>query len=225
MERRELARNYLEGQISRRVFLRRVVALGITLPAAVAYADLLRADPARAQAFDYYVYVSDFQYDPATTVLANAGQIVEFGFAGLNEFAHSATDPTRVINSGFKTAGSAYATAVPYAGTFSYRCKETTHDVMTGRIRVPMSSAPTSGPLGTAFELGWSTISGGPFTFDVQRRRPSEGSFQDWIVDTSNRAVLTKPKVAGTYRFRSRARRSATGKVSGWSPVLTIEVT
>jgi plastocyanin len=229
MERQELAARYLEGQMGRRVFLRRLVGLGVTLPAAVAYADLLRADPAAAATYDYYVYVQDYAYLGSPTRLASFGQTVEWGgfFSG-GGHTHSATDPTAWINSGFKTGGSAYDRQMAFSGTFKYHCAETTHPLypMNGKVKVPMSVSPASGPLGTAFTLGWSTISGlTDYSFDVQRRRPSDSGFVNWIKKTSTRGISYTPSARGTYRFRARTRNTATGVVTGWSPVLSISVT
>ncbi|MEO8477430.1 MAG: hypothetical protein ABI572_10335 [Actinomycetota bacterium] len=226
MQRQDLARRYLDGQMGRRVFLRRLVGLGVTLPAALAYADLLRADPAAAATFDYYVYVQDYAYTPTSTRLANFGQVVEWGFDGFSTHSHSATDPTAWINSGFKTPGSAYDLGMAFSGTFRFHCAETSHALMNGNIKVPMTVYPAGGPRGTAFTLGWSQISGlTEYSFDVQRRRPSDASFLNWIQKTSTRAIVYTPTARGLYRFRARTRNTATGKLSGWSPVLSLSVT
>ena len=229
MQRQELAARYLDGQMGRRVFLRRLVGLGVALPAALAYADLLRADPAAAAAYDYYVYVQDYSYNLKSTRLASFGQTVEWGgFFSQGGHTHSATDPTAWINSGFKTGGSAYDLQMAFSGTFKYRCAETTHPLspMNGNIKVPMVVSPAGGPLGTVFTLGWSSISGlSEYSFDVQRRRPSDAGFVNWIRRTSTRGIQYTPNAKGTYRFRARTRNTATGVVSAWSPVLSISVT
>lgn len=223
-QRREAAKAYLDGQLSRRVFLRRMVALGMALPVAAAYADLLKADPAQAQTSDYYVHVTDFYYSPDPMTVSGLAKTVEFGFDPFITSSHSATDPTKVISSGFKGPGNVYTATMSYAGTFKYRCKESTHPPMTGTIRVPMSANPTGGPPGTYIELSWSQFSGGSFHFDVQRKRPSETTWQDWILDTPLRGTAITPQAVGWHRYRSRARNTVNGKVSGWSPVLAIQI-
>lgn len=227
MERQELARRYLDGQMGRRVFLRRLLGAGVSLAAALAYADLLRADPAAAAAYDYYVYVQDFSYSLKSTALASFGQTVEWGgFLSTGGYNHSATDPTALINSGFKTPGSAYDQQMSFSGTFKYHCAENTHQLMTGNIKVPMTCSPAGGPLGTSFTIGWSNISGlSEYSFDVQRRRPADTAFTSWIWKTSSRATVYRPGGRGTFLFRARARNTATNVVSGWSPVLSIHVT
>jgi plastocyanin len=228
MQRQELAARYLDGQMGRRVFLRRLVGLGVALPSALAYADLLRADPAAAAAYDYYVYVQDYSYSLKSTRLAQFGQTVEWGFSTSSAYTHSATDPTAWINSGFKTPGSAYDLQMPFSGTFKYHCAETTHPLypMKGNVKVPMVVSPAAGPLGTVFTLGWSSISGlTEYSFDIQRRRPSDSGFVNWIKKTSDRGIQYTPAAKGTYRFRARTRNTATNVVSGWSPVRSISVT
>jgi plastocyanin len=224
VERQQLAQRYLDGQMGRRVFLRRLVGLGVALPAAIAYADLLKADPAAATAYDFYVYVQD-SFSPTSVTLANVGQIVEWGFQD-SIYTHTATDPSRVVNSGPKTPWNVYDGQMSFSGTYRYRCTETTHAPMNGTVKVPMSVDPAFGPLGTSFTLGWSQISGlSEYSFDVQKKRPTDSTWKPLITGTSDRGIIFTPRSKGIFSFRSRARRTATGKTSGWSPVITITVT
>jgi hypothetical protein len=228
MQRQELARRYLDGQMGRRVFLRRLVGMGVTLPAALAYAELLHADPAAAATYDYYIYVQDFSYSTDSIRLASYGQVVEWGFDALSGYRHSATDPTAWINSGFETPGNIYDQEMKFAGTFKYHCAETTHPLnpMNGTIKAPMVCSPAGGPVGTAFTIGWSNTSGlTDYSFDVQRRRPSDKGFKNWVNKTSSRASLFTPTAKGLYRFRARTRNTSSGKLSAWSPVLSLRVT
>jgi hypothetical protein len=48
MSREELVAAYLDGQVSRRAFIRRLTAAGVSLGAAVSYAQLQGTEPARA---------------------------------------------------------------------------------------------------------------------------------------------------------------------------------
>ncbi len=227
MERQQLARRYLDGQMGRRVFLRRLVGFGVALPAAIAYADLLKADPAAAAAYDYYIGVQDFSYFPALQKTAYVGQVIEWGFQG-SSYTHSATDPTGVIDSGFKAQWNVYDAAMPFSGTFHYHCAETTHPAnpMKGTVKVPMSASPASAPLTTTFTLGWSQISGDPaHSFDVQRKGPSDTTWQNWITGTLDRGIQYTPATKGTYSFRARTRSTGPGKTSGWSPARKILVT
>lgn len=56
MSKKELVDAYLEGRISRRVFIRRLAAAGVSLGAALSYSQIL--DPSRALAThrDFYYY-------------------------------------------------------------------------------------------------------------------------------------------------------------------------
>lgn len=224
MERQQLARRYLDGQMGRRVFLRRLIGLGVALPAAIAYADLLQADPVAAAAYDYYVGVQD-AFFPTPLRTKSFGQTIEWGFQG-SVYTHTATDPTLVINSGPKTPWNIYDQQMSFSGTFRYRCTETIHPLMSGVVKVPMVASPLSGALGTSFTLGWSNISGlTEYSFDVQRKGPSDSLWQRWITGTSDRAALYDPPTTGIYAFRARARNTGSGKLSGWSPVKKITVT
>jgi len=224
VERQQLARRYLDGQIGRRVFLRRVVGLGVALPAAIAYADLLRADPAAAVFYDYYVFVQD-SFVPSPLKIGSFGQTVEWGFQG-SVYTHTATDPTRVIDSGPKTPWNVYDQPMSFSGTYRYRCTETTHPLMSGVLKVPMTASPSTGPLGTSFTLGWSNISGlTTYSFDVQRKGPSDTTWKTLMTGTSDRAASYVPPTTGTYAFRARARNTASGMASGWSPARKINVT
>lgn len=224
MERREAAQAYLGGQLSRRVFLRRMVALGIALPAAVAYADLLMADPARAVAWDYYIGVYDFEFVPRRTVTSGIDTAVQFWVNSSATTWHNAKDPTGVIASGHMDPSTGYLYHAAYAGTFEYRCTDGSHDRMQGKIRVPMAGVPTSGPSGTTVDFAWSVIGGGDYHFDIQRKRPGSDVWKDWLVDTSTSRTSDTLTSVGTHLYRCRTINSLTGKKSGWSPTLSIEI-
>lgn len=226
MDRSQLAERYLDGQLSRRVFLRRLVGTGVTVGAALAYADLLRADPAQATPFyDYYVIIEDFSYAPANLKTASFQTVEWAWFAPVSH--HSVTDPTGVLNSGFKSPYSAYDRAMQFSGTFDYVCKETTHPLMKGKVRVPMAAGPAHGPLGTAFTIGWSQISPvpSPYTMDIQRQRPADNGFKNWLTGTTTRGASYTPTAKGTYKFRARVTNTTKHKSSAWSPVVAIKVT
>jgi len=227
MDRRKLAERYLDGQMSRRVFLRRLVGTGVTVGAAIAYSDILLADPAHtAPFFDYYVGVYDYYYLP-DNLRTTSFQSVQWGFGANDLSSHSVTDPTHVLNSGFRAPGSTYGKLLRFSGTFRYKCKETTHPLMEGKVHVPMAIGRVRGPLGTAFPLGWSHSSPipAPYVVDVQRRRPSDLGFKRWITGTHKAGFSYVPNAKGKYRFRARTRNTANQKKSAWSPVSQIVVT
>ena len=66
MSRELLVGAYVRGDISRRTFVRRSVALGVSLAAALSYADLLgRTSTARAQDFGGFYYDCEPFYEGA----------------------------------------------------------------------------------------------------------------------------------------------------------------
>jgi hypothetical protein len=80
MSRQEIVTAYLDGGMSRRMFVRRLVAAGVSVGAAVSYAHLL--DPQRAQARDARDQRADF-YTPAGIQLVikskDLGRVVRKG--------------------------------------------------------------------------------------------------------------------------------------------------
>src|SRR3990172_6938420 len=228
MSREELVQADLGGQMSRRVFLRRLVATGVSLAAAVTYADVLKARPAAATMGpnDFYIHVVDYAFSPQTATLTGVGQPVYWGFAATSGRLHSSKDTTG-LGLWDGTASSAYGEFrydAPFAaGTSTYRCKETDHVLMTGTIRVPMDTDTNSGNLNTQFTLNWGQISGvlpEGRVYDVQRRKPG-GRWRSWKTGTTNRGTTWTPSMRGTWKFRARLRHPPSGEASGWSPVLS----
>jgi hypothetical protein len=66
MSREELVNGYAAGHVGRRVFVKGLVALGVTGAAAIAYADALAAAPAPRAAGGVTADLYDL-YPPATT--------------------------------------------------------------------------------------------------------------------------------------------------------------
>jgi hypothetical protein len=64
VSREQLVDAYLRGEISRRVFVHRLVALGVSLGAAVTYAEVM---PARARAADMYNLTSHPETPPSAS--------------------------------------------------------------------------------------------------------------------------------------------------------------
>lgn len=81
MSQEQLVSAYVRGDISRRTFIRRLVAVGVSLSAAIAYAELLgRTSVAQAAPQDFYdgcaAYYDDASMRPVVSTLA-ADQITE----------------------------------------------------------------------------------------------------------------------------------------------------
>src|SRR5438552_6351478 len=158
MDREQLVEGYLGGQISRRVFLRRVVASGVALGVAVTYADLLRADPAAASAlYDYYEFVQDYEYLRKNLRVAAPGVVVEWGFSSSSVHTHTVTDGTGWLDSGFVQPAKIWDQEMSYAGTYAYTCVETTHPAnpMNGTVKVPVKATPKSGTISDTYTIQW----------------------------------------------------------------------
>lgn len=83
MSQEELVQAYLQGNVSRRTFIRRLVAMGITLSAAVAYTHALRPALARAD------HIPD-HYEAPAVITTDASDL-----AGENARLNADVDPNR----------------------------------------------------------------------------------------------------------------------------------
>ena len=229
MDRSELAQRYLEGQISRRVFIRRLVAGGVSAMAAMAYADVLISAPAAA-ASDFYIFVFDYGFTPTPAALGVQGRRVRWGFGSGNSHSHSATDRSgmNIFDSGFRAPGSSYSHTFMAAGKYPYHCKETTHAFapMNGTIRVPILVSPASGPLGSSFTITFATQDApAGFVFDAQILRPQSSTFVDWRVGTTKRSGKFTPAKRGQFQFQSRLRKLSNGAHAQYCMPKTVTVT
>lgn len=223
MEREAVIRGYVEGQVSRRVFLRRLVGAGVTLGAALVYADVLAGVPAEAATVDFYVRVTDFVFDPANARLA-VGQAVTFGMGSGNSVAHAAADTSgaEAFSTGSVNPNSQATITPPGAGAFPYACPDGGHPSMTGTLRIPPSLSSKTATIGGSITVRWAPAPLDGVTWDVQVERPGTGQWRDWRVATSATKRVFSPNAAGRYRFRART-RTASG-ASGWSPPVALTV-
>jgi len=104
----ELVKGFVDGQISRRVFIRRLVTAGVALTGAVAYADLLAADPAAAAAFS--VYVTDYAFTPQKSVVSGPGDYVSWIWNGASGHTVSETSGVGLFDSSKYGATDEWAT-------------------------------------------------------------------------------------------------------------------
>jgi plastocyanin len=234
MSRDELVHSYLEGQLSRRVFVRRLMASGVSAMAALAYVDILRQAPASAGSLtvgDFYILVKDYAFLHSGSGAAKVarGRAVRFNFSSTgNTHNHSATGSPQLslFDTGFRAPGtSRRVDRFVAAGTYTYVCAEVGHPAMTGTIQVPLTVKPKQGPLGDSFKIIWASDTLSKFVFDVQRKRPGDASFQPWKTGVTKRSATFTPNATGTYRFRARLRRVSNGATSGWSVTKTLKVT
>jgi plastocyanin len=233
----ELVRSYLDGNIGRRVFVKGLIASGITLAGAMAYADVLaprtaRAAAARRQAgsrdpfhlpngfYNFYVGVVDNSFGPNDVTVLKRGDSVSWGFVGSRD--HSVTENSGLdyFDSGFAPPTRIeYTMVFPAAGSFPYHCKDTNHaSSMHGVVHVKVGRNPFFGPLGTTFDIQWAQKTADPgYVFDVQVKHGT-GPFTSFRNGVTAFQAQFKPSHKGQYLFRGRVRNKATGQASGFSP-------
>jgi len=235
-ERRgELVRSYLDGNIGRRVFVKGLIASGITLAGAIAYADVLGARTARAATgtrsrifpthlpngfYNFYVGVADNSFNPNDVTVLKRGDSVSWGMDGSKD--HSVTE-----NSGLDYFDSGYAPpsrieytmVFPAAGSFPYHCKDPNHAAsMHGVVHVKVGRTPYFGPLGTTFTIKWAQKTADPgYVFDVQVKHGT-GAYRNFRHGATAFQGKFTPSHKGEYQFRGRVRSKATGQTSGFSP-------
>ncbi len=226
MSREELVERYLDGQLSRRVFIRRLVLTGVTTAAALSYASVLEALPADAGVLsDFYLYVQDFSF--ATPANLALGQNVQFA-SGSDAYFHTATDTSgmALFDTGpIRPRGYGYAT-IPSAGSYAYHCSEPTsvHPTMKGKLKAPVVISPPSGNVNTTFTVRWAAgnVPAG-FVVDVQRKAPG-GVWTLWQNGVTVPSATLKLTTVGRWSFRARLRRTSNSKSSGWSTSSKVNV-
>jgi hypothetical protein len=240
-EQKQLVSQYVRGQISRRVFFRRLVGTGVTVAAASRYVELLRPSPAAAATklgngfYHHDVYAeddsySDFDSHTSVTRAEKRGDSIGWELGpGSAGHQHTVTDASGMgyFDSGYmRPVRSVYNLILPAAGTYRYHCKESDHLPMTGKVVVPVGVNPVSAPKGSQFSIIWSVypVPDG-YVFDVQLRRPGQAQFHEWKTATMNRKGTFTPSAKGEHVFRARLRNTANGNHSGWSPGRKITAT
>lgn len=226
MSRQELVQGYLDGQMGRRVFIRRLIATGVSAGAALSYANLLEASPAAAQEGDFYLVFGDGGF-PAPHIALAQGQAQLLNNFGPN--VHDVKDSSGLglfDSDDIPRFQGVVLEAYPGAGTYSIRCSDTGHDPLKGKVKVPVVVTPAQGPLGTNFNVRWShaTAPSG-LVFDVQRKAPGANGYAPWRTGVRARGATFRPPRRGLFTLRARVRRPATGKASGWSDPVTLRVT
>jgi plastocyanin len=229
VERHETVRAYLDNQISRRVFIRKMTTAGVSFGAALAYADLLApraAGAAEGNAVFYadQVWAYDFYFLPKIEQ-SRQGDIVPWTFYG--SIPHTVTDSSgmHLFDSGYREPGTHFIYEFDAAGAYRYRCVDPSHPPMRGSVRVPVRANPLKGPAGTEFVILWSAAPPpAGFVFDVQIAKPGQ-QFVDWLSGTTNRKKRFTPARTGRYLFRARLRKLSTNRSSNYSPAAKIDVT
>ncbi len=226
----ELVRGYVEGQVSRRTFIRRAVAAGLTVSGAIVYADLLAATPAYAAT--RHVDVDDYLFYTPTTA-AKLGEYVEWDWSPSSS-AHRVMYTVEGIDLGTLQPFNAGPFPAGYfdtfdhrglfsvAGTWNYTCPDPLHGSglpMNGSIEIPPRVGPRRGSVGDRFLIEWA-ISPPTFgVFDVDVKEPG-GNWKRWrnAVDRTVTEGRYKATEKGRHRVRARFRNPAQPASAGWSP-------
>ena len=158
-------------------------------------------------------------FDPATVKVALSDSVDWHNISGVNH-----TTTANLFNWWDLTIapGNSNQVAFHHAGTWAYHCE--IHAGMTGKVKVPMSAAPSSGPAGTMFTLTVATdaIPSG-FVEDIQRRKGG-GTFKVWRSGLTTETTEWTPSRAGSWQFRARLRKTSNGVHTGWGATLTVQV-
>lgn len=245
MTERELVTSYIEGQIGRRVFIRRLVQSGVSLSAAVAYAGVLGATPAAAThdgSADIYdenrlIKVSKAAITP-DVVSVRRGGLVQWDFKnGPHAFAdrlYTVTDPLDFIELDGNVLWAGHrANTFFSAGTFPYSVDVQSRNAQHGVWGPPVTHDATIQSLmrvsrarvekGDKVTISWaSKPAPGEWSYDVQIKRPDETSFSGWKTEVTEPSDDFRPGQKGTYRFRARLHRVSDNATSGWSPVRSL---
>lgn len=236
-----LLRAYVEGRVSRRLFLRHLVRSGVGLAAAVAYADILASVPAEAATTEFYIRVADYLFSPTPAALG-LGRTVQFGVTGVGEpevGGHRIQSPPDLgwwfdsgwVTDGNYTPGVAAGFGLPGAGAYPYGCTDPNHPdgPIAGVVRVRPRLSASSVSLGGSVVVRWAegTNVDQTFEWDVQRKDPGSSSWTSWRTATLATKRTFTPSKVGTYRFRARTRfraGTAAGVQTGWSPGVSLTV-
>jgi uncharacterized repeat protein (TIGR01451 family) len=192
-----------------------------TAKVASSTADPNAADNSAKASASGFITVIDFAFNPNAAPTKLGGK-VPWHWTG--SFPHTVTDDTGLglYDSGARTSGATFNFTYSAAGSYLYIC--TIHH-FTGTINVPPTVSPTKGPQGSPFTITWSSAappSGD--VFDVQVMVPG-GSFVDWMTGQTAKSATYVPAAGpGTYAFRARVRKPATGAATAYSPGVSIKV-
>lgn len=195
-------------------------------PAAVAPCQTGSPSPAPVVSPTFAVQVvhdSPF-YDPSLPTV-HRGTTVVWNFVDPLQH-HTVTDTSglSLYDSGTLDNGQSCDYTFTAAGNYDYVC--TLHAYMTGRIHVPVWTAPHQGTRTTAYTLVWSSSApASGYVFDVRVRKPGSTVWRQLRRGTvQSRGPFVPHGGVGVYRFEARLRDTATDLAVLWSEPATITV-
>lgn len=147
-----------------------------------------------------------------TTTRQDTG--VAWKFRRSNTQRHDVRDASgmNLYSSGLRKPGGSYTHRFTSAGSYPWMDSKSRHG---GSVKVPTRVSRSRGDKTTVIWSGASPPSG--FVFDVDLKRGT-GHFKPWKRAVKSQRGTFSPPRAGSYRFRSRLRRTKNGTHSGWSP-------
>jgi streptogramin lyase len=162
-------------------------------------------------------------FTPAVRTIA-VGDTVHWTFTGATTQSVTDTSGLNQFDSGLHPPTSYFDFTFSSAGTFTYG--NTANPSQAGAIQVLLSASPATAADHSSLTVTWasSRLPAG-LVEDVQVQRPTAPVFSTWLSGRSEPGTQFVPDAgAGVYRLQARQRNPVTGRASGWSPVLEINV-
>ncbi len=157
-------------------------------------------------------------YDPATVKVRMGGTVTWTW----DSSGHSVTDTSGLdlFDSGVLDDGATFSYSPLAAATYKY--SSTPDPGMEGRVRVPMKVHPTTGDRYTEFTITWAVTSQPDIWYYVKGRVGT----RHWDVFNDGADLSRKRTLdPGTWQVKAQMFNINTGRVSAWSPILTVIVT
>jgi uncharacterized repeat protein (TIGR01451 family) len=171
-----------------------------------------------------YVGVTNLGFGSVSPALALGGAL-QWSFVGPG--SHSATDRTSGLgifpDTGLVDPVAYRQTAFTAAGAYTFT------DTATGKtikVSLPMTAKPATGSTTTRFTLTWAAAAPpAGYSEDVQVQRPGSTSWVSLFkATTATSGTYTPTGGKGTYKFRSRFRRTTGTGASAYTTAVTIKV-
>jgi len=160
------------------------------------------------------VFVKGGSYSPKLAIHTSPGASEKWDWA-TGGIAESVTSTDfKLFSSGIKTSGT-YTFTFFAAGAYRYHSNGA--DTQIGTIAVPMCLNST-GNVGDAQILVYGSAHHTGWVSDVEIKRPGSTTWRWLGYGLKGTQTSFTPTVTGTYHFRARLRRVASGKVSRFGP-------
>jgi len=162
-------------------------------------------------------------FDPSDIEVARGGT-VRFEFDEGSR-SHTATDGTGLdlYDSGVVLPGGPEE-VVTFVAAGNYDVICSLHSGMDATVFVPVAVTPSAGGRGTTLTIRWASVTAaGGLVYDVQLRKPG-AAWKLWRDGVGAKSGTIVARRVGTWRFRARLVRPATGARSAWSETATAAI-